>query len=99
IVLELAAAHERPGRSDLAAQRFGQAADASRAAGDAVGLARAALGTQTLGYRSGAQNAELLDLLREASRRLEEAGGPLALWSRVPAAPARPLRPGPARPP
>jgi tetratricopeptide (TPR) repeat protein len=94
ILLELAAAHERTGRSDLAAQRFGQAADASRAVGDAVGLARAALGTQTLGYRSGAQNAELLDLLREASWRLEEAGGPLALWSRVLAALARTLRHG-----
>ena len=94
ILLELAASHERTGRSDLAAQRFGQAADASRAAGDAVGLARAALGIQTLGYRSGAQNAELLDLLREASRRLEEAGGPLALWSRVLAALARTLRHG-----
>ena len=94
ILLELAASHERTGRSDLAAQRFGQAADASRAAGDAVGLARAALGIQTLGYRSGAQNAELLDLLREASRRLEEAGGPLALRSRVLAALARTLRHG-----
>ena len=94
ILLELAASHERTGRSDLAAQRFGQAADASRAAGDAVGLARAALGIQTLGYRSGAQNADLLDLLREASRRLEEAGGPLALWSRVLAALARTLRHG-----
>jgi tetratricopeptide (TPR) repeat protein len=94
ILLELAASHERTGRSDLAAQRFGQAASASRAAGDAVGLARAALGTQTLGYRSGAQNADLLDLLREASRRLEEAGGPLALWSRVLAALARTLRHG-----
>ena len=94
ILLELAASHERTGRSDLAAQRFGQAADASRAAGDAVGLARAALGIQTLGYRSGAQNAELLDLLRQASRRLEEAGGPLALRSRVLAALARTLRHG-----
>jgi tetratricopeptide (TPR) repeat protein len=94
ILLELAAAHERTGRSDLAAQRFGQAADASRAVGDAVGLARAALGTQTLGYRSGAQNAGLLDLLREASWRLEKAGGPLALWSRVLAAQARTLRHG-----
>src|SRR6266699_3873006 len=91
ILLELAASHERTGRSDLAAQRFGQAADASRAAGAAVGLARAALGIQTLGYRSGAQNADLLDLLREASWRLEEVGGPLALWSRVLAAQARTL--------
>ena len=94
ILLELAASHERTGRSDLAAQQFGQAADASRAAGDAVGLARAALGVQTLGYRSGAQNAELLDLLREASQRLEEAGGTLALRSRVLAALARTLRHG-----
>jgi hypothetical protein len=94
ILLELAASYERTGRSDLAAQRFGQAADASRAAGDAIGLARAALGTQTLGYRSGAQNAGLLDLLREASWRLEKAGGPLALWSRVLAAQARTLRHG-----
>jgi len=94
ILLELAASHERTGRSDLAAQWLGQAADASRSAGDPVGLARAALGIQTLGYRSGAQNAELLDLLREASRRLEEAGGPLALRSRVLAALARTLRHG-----
>ena len=94
ILLELAASHERTGRSDLAAQRFGKAADASRSAGDPVGLARAALGIQTLGYRSGAQNTELLDLLREASRRLEEAGGPLALRSRVLAALARTLRHG-----
>jgi tetratricopeptide (TPR) repeat protein len=94
ILLELAASHERTGRSDLAAQRFGQAADASRSAEDPVGLARAALGIQTLGYRSGAQNTELLDLLREASRRLEEAGGPLALRSRVLAALARTLRHG-----
>ena len=94
ILLELAASHERTGRSDLAAQRFGQAADASRSAGDPVGLARAALGIQTLGYRSGAQNTELLDLLREASRWLEEAGGPLALRSRVLAALARTLRHG-----
>ena len=94
ILLELAASHERTGRPDLAAQRFGQAIDVSRATGDAAGLARAALGIQTLGYRSGAQNADLLDLLREASWRLEEAGGPLALWSRVLAAQARTLRHG-----
>jgi hypothetical protein len=94
ILLELAAAYARTGRSDLAAQQFGAAADASRAAGDAIRLARAALGFQTLGYRSGAQNADLLDLLREASRRLEADGGPLALRSRVLAALARSLRHG-----
>jgi tetratricopeptide (TPR) repeat protein len=94
ILLELAASHERTGRSDLAAQRYREAADASRSAGDPVGLTRAALGIQTLGYRSGAQNADLLDLLREASRRLEEASGPLALQSRVLAALARTFRHG-----
>ena len=99
ILLELAASHERTGQSGLAAQRFGQAAETSRAAADAVGMARAALGIQTLGYRSGAQNAELLDLLREASRRLEETDGPLALRSRVLAAQARTLRHGSGRPP
>ncbi|HEX3310370.1 MAG TPA: hypothetical protein VHS32_29300, partial [Streptosporangiaceae bacterium] len=94
ILLELAASHERTGRSDLAAQRYREAADVSRMAADAIGVARAALGIQTLGYRSGAQNAELLDLLREASRRLEAAGGPAALQSRVLAALARTLRHG-----
>jgi AAA ATPase domain len=94
ILLELAASHERTGRSDLAAQRYREAADGSRMAADAMGLARAALGIQTLGYRSGARNAELLDLLREASRRLEAAGGPVALQSRVLAALARTLRHG-----
>ncbi len=94
ILLQLAASYERTGRSDLAAQRFGEAAAASRAAGDVTGLARAALGIQALGYRSGAQHAELLDLLREASRRLDETSSPLALRSRVLAALARTLRHG-----
>jgi hypothetical protein len=94
ILLELAASLERTGRSDLAAQRFGEAADASRAAADAVGLARAALGIQTLGYRSGAQPAVLLNLLREVSGRLAADGGPLALRSLVLAALTRTLRHG-----
>ena len=99
ILLQLAASHERTGKSDLAMERFVQAADASRAAGDAVGLARAALGIHTLGHRSGAQNAKLLDLLREASQRLEATCGPLALQSRVLAALARTLRHGSDRGP
>ena len=94
ILLQLAASHERTGKSGLAMQRFVQAADASRAAGDAVGLARAALGIHTLGHRSGAQNAELLELLREASEQLEATHGPLALRSRVLAALARAMRHG-----
>ena len=80
--------------TDLAMLRFLQAADASRAAGDAVGLAAAALGVQTLGHRSGAQNAELLGLLREASEKLAATHCPLALQSRVLAALARTLRHG-----
>ena len=99
ILLQLAASHERTGKSDLAVQRFVQAADASRAAGDAVGLARAALGIHTLGHRSGAQNAKLLALLSEASQRLEAACGPPALQSRVLAALARTLRHGSDRRP
>ena len=79
ILLQLAASHERAGNSDLAMQRFLEAADASRAAGDAVGLATAALGVQTLGHRSGAQNAELLGLLREASEQLAASARPVGL--------------------
>jgi tetratricopeptide (TPR) repeat protein len=94
ILLELAASHERTGKSGLAMRRFLQAADACRATGDAAGLAMAALGVQALGHRSGAQNAELLGLLRDASQRLEATGGPLALQSRVLAALARTLRHG-----
>ena len=94
ILLQLAASHERAGNSDLAMQRFLEAADASRTAGDAVGLAAAALGIQTLGHRSGAQNAELAGLLREASEQLAATGGPLAAQSRVLAALARTMRHG-----
>jgi tetratricopeptide (TPR) repeat protein len=94
ILLQLAASHERTGRSDLAMQRFLQTAEVSRAIGDAAGLAAAALGMQTLGHRSGAQNAELLDLLREASAQLEATHAPLALRSRVLAALARTMRHG-----
>ena len=94
ILLQIAASHERTGDSDLAMQRYLQAADASRAVGDAVGLAAAALGIQTLGHRSGAQNAELVGLLREASEQLEATHGPLAAQSRVLAALARTMRHG-----
>jgi hypothetical protein len=94
ILLQLAASHERAGNSDLAMRRFLEAADASRTVGDAVGLAAAALGIQTLGHRSGAQNAELAALLREASEQLAATGGPLAAQSRVLAALARTMRHG-----
>ena len=99
ILMELGASHDRAGQPDQARQRFLEAADASRAAGDAVGLATAALGLQALGHRSGAQNAELLGLLREASQRLEATSGPLGLRSRVQAALARVIRHGSDSPP
>ena len=94
ILLQLAESHERAGNSDLARQRFLEAADVSRKTGDAAGLAAAALGIQTLGHRSGAQNAELAGLLREASEQLAATGGPLAAQSRVLAALARTMRHG-----
>ena len=98
ILLQLAASHERAGNSDLAMQRFLQAADASRTVGDAVRLAAAALGMQTLGHRSGAQNAEFAGLLREASEQLAATGGPLAAQSLVLAALTRTMRHGSDRP-
>ncbi len=94
ILLQLAAAYERAGRSEPAMQHFMRAADVSRAAGDAVGLARAALGMQTLGHRSWAQNTDLLNLLRAASEQLEATDGPLSLRSLVLAALSRTLRHG-----
>jgi tetratricopeptide (TPR) repeat protein len=94
ILLQLAAAYERAGISDQAMRHFMRAADASRAAGDAVSLAKAALGVQALGHRSWAQNTDLLDLLRAASEQLEATDGPLDLRSLVLAALARTLRHG-----
>ncbi len=94
ILLQLAAACERAGRSEEAMRYFMRAADVSRAAGDAVSLARAALGIQTLGHRSWAQNTDLLDLLREASEQLEATNGPLNLRSLVFGALSRTLRHG-----
>jgi len=94
ILLQLAASHHRAGESAPAMQRFLEAAEASRAADDAIGVAMAALGIHALGHRSGAMNAGLLGLLREASQRLEATHGPLALRSRVLAALARTLRHG-----
>ena len=86
----------RPGR----AARYRQAAELSRRTADARRCWPAPRsGMQSLGHRSGAQNAEVLELLREADRRLDGAAGPLtALRSRVLAALARALRHGSVRP-
>jgi tetratricopeptide (TPR) repeat protein len=94
ILMELGASYDRAGQPGQARQRFLEAADASRGAGDAAGLALAALGVQALGHRSGAQNTDLLGLLSEASQRLEAAGAALGLRSRVQAALARVIRHG-----
>ena len=92
VLLELAAAHERTGMADPARRRYREAAAASRAGDDATTLAYAALGMQSLGHRSGAQNAEVLDLLREAAARLETSAGAPVLQSRVLAATTRAVR-------
>ena len=90
ILPELGVSYARVGTPGLARQQLLAAAEASQSAGDAVGLARSALSMQMLGNRSGAQNSELLGLLRQASQQLED--GPLALQSRVQAALARTQR-------
>jgi hypothetical protein len=94
ILLELGVSYARVGQAGLARQQLLAAAEASRSAGGAIGLARSALSMQMLGNRSGAQNTELLGLLREASQRLADTGGPLALQSQVQAALARVIRHG-----
>jgi hypothetical protein len=99
ILPELAAAHERTGMSDLAMARYRQSAELSRRAAGGVGLARAALGMQALGHRTGAQNTEVLELLREADRRLDAGAEDASLRSRVLAALTRALRHGSYDPP
>jgi tetratricopeptide (TPR) repeat protein len=94
ILLELAAAHGRAGRSDAAMRRFREAATAARDTGDATTLAKAALGVQSLGHRSGGQSTEMIDLLSESATLLEATDGSLSLRSQVFAALARALRHG-----
>ncbi len=99
ILLQLAASYDRAGQPGQAAQCYRQVIEASRAASNAAELAGAALGLQLLGHRSGARNAELVAVLREAGQQLAEDGAALALRSRVLAALARVLRHGLDRPP
>lgn len=93
VLLELAAAHNRNGSVDLARACYRQAADSARA-DDAVALAQAALGLQSLGQRSQAVADEVIDLLREADDRLAATGRHLPLHARVVAALARAWRHG-----
>ena len=94
LVVALADACARAGRAVEARRHYLTAADAARATGDATGVARAALGIHALGHRSGAHDAEALDLLDEASARLAAVQAPPGLRSRVYAAKARILRHG-----
>ena len=83
ILLELAAAHERAGSTDLAAAavlRGGRRRPAHRRSG---GPGAGGAGTaDTRGAGRGRRTPTTIELLTQASRRLELSGGPLAL--RVP---------------
>lgn len=94
LLLVLAAAHDRNGSADLARARYQQAAATAHAAGDSTVLARAALGLQSLGLRSQASTADVLDLLQEADERLGVENAHPALHSRVLAGLTRALRHG-----
>ncbi|WP_432875155.1 ATP-binding protein [Kribbella sp. CA-245084] len=94
LLVELADAHARAGRGDEARTQYLAAAASARTADDATVLARAALGIESLGQRSGGHRADVLDVLQEAAARLEAVDGSLSLQSRVYGAIARMLRHG-----
>lgn len=104
VLLELAAALDRAGRSDQAWEHLRIAAGLARELGDPTLLARCALGLHGLGARSGAQTAEVADLLEDAEHQLaavEPADDPptgrrdlLVLRSRLLAASTRVARHG-----
>jgi hypothetical protein len=83
LLLELAAAQDRAGRRDPARDSLREAAILARARGDTIVLARAALGLQLLGARSGAQVAEVVNMLEEADGRLATSDEHPALRSSV----------------
>ena len=88
VLLELADQLDRAGEIDAARRTFGAVTEAGRARGDAVLVARAALGQHRLGNPepTGPAQVELLD---DARRRLAEACVPdVALTARVLAAAA-----------
>jgi hypothetical protein len=95
LLLEYAAAQLRTGSSDAARDSYREAAALGSRTGNAVTLARAALGLQSLGQRSGAQNTQALELLTAADEALANTGdASLALRAHVLAAIARVLRHG-----
>ncbi|MFI5694598.1 ATP-binding protein [Kribbella sp. NPDC051586] len=91
LLVELADSLARAGHADEAREQY---LAGVRAAGDAVIVARAALGIHALGHRSGAHQAEALELLEEAAARLATTQGSLSLQSRLYGAIARLLRHG-----
>jgi hypothetical protein len=94
LVLELAEAHLRAGDLAEARAHFLEAAAQARAAGDALTLARAALGVHRVGVRSLTTHADSIELLQEAWVALtaedEDAAG-AGLRARVLACLARDL--------
>lgn len=94
LLLELAAAHDRAGDTRSAEQCLRNVADNAGQAADDVNYAKAVLGLHSLGRRSGAASAEILDMLSAAAARLDASNGPLTLQSQVAAAQAREMRHG-----
>jgi AAA ATPase domain len=75
LLLELAEAHQRAGDLTQARARFLDAAAEARAAGDALTLARAALGVHRGGTRSLTTHADSIQLLQEAWAALDAEEG------------------------
>jgi hypothetical protein len=75
LLLELAEAHLRAGDLTEARARFLEAAAEARAMGDAVTLARAALGVHRGGTRSLTTHADSIQLLQEARAALDGDDG------------------------
>ncbi len=94
LLLELAAAHDRAGDARSAEQCLRDVADNAGRIGDDVTYANAVLGLHSLGRRSGAASAEILDMLSAAAARLDASNGPLTLQSQMAAAQAREMRHG-----
>ncbi|MFI5713341.1 ATP-binding protein [Kribbella sp. NPDC051620] len=94
LLVELAEACARAGRTDQARNNYRTAAAGARRAGDELIVARAAVGMHSLGHRSGRRDSETLELLDEAAAQLATAQREPALQSRVHAARARILRHG-----
>ncbi len=92
LLLDLAGACDRAGRRDRARESYREAARLARALHHATLLARAALGLQSLGARSGAHVSEVVALLEDADARLETSEDQLSLRSSVLAALTRAQR-------